>query len=81
MFAAFFNLIAIFVFHLSVAATVGKGIVQPGVVDVHVVFGALVGRHQLELHHLVLRHSQQLVACADRRHRGRGDRQGRRRLR
>ncbi|VTU26975.1 Low-affinity inorganic phosphate transporter 1 [Variovorax sp. SRS16] len=43
VFAAFFNLVAIFVFHLSVAATVGKGIVQPGVVDVHVVFGALVG--------------------------------------
>lgn len=43
VFAAFFNLIAIFVFHLSVAATIGKGIVQPGVVDVHVVFGSLVG--------------------------------------
>ncbi|MFM2050728.1 MAG: hypothetical protein RL682_1219 [Pseudomonadota bacterium] len=43
LFAAFFNLIAIFIFHLSVAATVGKGIVQPGVVDVHVVFGALIG--------------------------------------
>lgn len=43
VFAAFFNLIAVFVFHLSVAATIGKGIVQPGVVDVHVVFGALVG--------------------------------------
>jgi PiT family inorganic phosphate transporter len=42
-FAAFFNLAAIFVFHLSVAATVGKGIVQPGIVDVHVVFGALIG--------------------------------------
>ena len=43
MFAAFFNVVAIFVFHLSVAATVGKGIVQPGIVDTHVVFGALVG--------------------------------------
>jgi PiT family inorganic phosphate transporter len=43
VFAAFFNLVAVFVFHLSVAATVGKGIVHPGVVDVHVVFGALVG--------------------------------------
>lgn len=43
LFAAFFNFIAIFVFHLSVAATVGKGIVQPGVVDTHVVFGALSG--------------------------------------
>jgi len=31
VFAAAFNLIAIFVFHLSVAATVGKGIVEPGV--------------------------------------------------
>jgi PiT family inorganic phosphate transporter len=43
VFAAFFNFVAIFIFHLSVAATVGKGIVQPGVVDVHVVFGALLG--------------------------------------
>jgi PiT family inorganic phosphate transporter len=43
MFAAAFNFIAIFVFHLSVAATVGKGIVMPGVVDTHVVFGALTG--------------------------------------
>jgi len=43
LFAAFFNLVAIGVFHLSVAATIGKGIVLPGVVDIHVVFGALAG--------------------------------------
>ncbi|MEJ5990354.1 inorganic phosphate transporter [Ramlibacter sp. PS3R-8] len=43
LFAAFFNFVAIFIFHLSVAATVGKGIVEPGVVNTHVVFGALVG--------------------------------------
>ena len=43
LFAAFFNLVAIFIFHLSVAATVGKGIVEPGIVDTHVVFGALLG--------------------------------------
>ena len=43
LFAAFFNVLAIAVFHLSVAATIGKGIVQPGVVDHHVVFGALIG--------------------------------------
>ena len=43
LFAAFFNVVAIFVFHLSVATTVGKGIADPGVVDVHVVFGALIG--------------------------------------
>ena len=42
-FAAFFNVLAIMIFHLNVAATVGKGIVQPGVVDHHVVFGALIG--------------------------------------
>jgi PiT family inorganic phosphate transporter len=43
LFAAIFNLIALFVFQLSVAATGGKGIVEPGVVDTHVVFGALMG--------------------------------------
>src|SRR3954453_8355242 len=43
LFAAFFNVVAIGVFHLNVAATVGKGIVEPGIVDHHVVFGALIG--------------------------------------
>ena len=43
VFAAFFNFLAIFIFHLSVAATVGKGIVHPSTVDLHVIFGALVG--------------------------------------
>lgn len=43
LFAAFFNVVAIFIFQLNVAAMVGKGIVQPGVVDTHVVFGALSG--------------------------------------
>ncbi|GAP35907.1 putative low-affinity inorganic phosphate transporter [Piscinibacter sakaiensis] len=42
-FAAFFNVVAIGVFHLHVAATVGKGIAHPGVIDEHVVFGALIG--------------------------------------
>jgi PiT family inorganic phosphate transporter len=43
IFAACFNFIALFIFQLKVAATVGKGIVEPGVVDHHVVFGALIG--------------------------------------
>src|SRR4051812_22195733 len=43
VFAAFFNVVALFIFHLSVAATVGKGIVEPGIVDTHIVFGALIG--------------------------------------
>jgi PiT family inorganic phosphate transporter len=43
VFAAFFNVVAILIFQLKVAATVGKGIVEPGIVDQHVVFGALIG--------------------------------------
>ena len=42
-FAAFFNFVAIFIFHLKVAATVGKGIVDASVIDQYVIFGALVG--------------------------------------
>jgi PiT family inorganic phosphate transporter len=42
-FAAFFNFVALFIFQLKVAATVGKGIALPGVVDQYVVFGALIG--------------------------------------
>jgi PiT family inorganic phosphate transporter len=42
-FAAFFNFMALFIFHLKVAATVGKGIVDPAVVDHYVIFGALCG--------------------------------------
>jgi len=41
--AALFNVVAIFVFQLKVATTVGKGIVDPTIVDPHLVFGALVG--------------------------------------
>lgn len=41
--AAVFNFVAYAIFGLNVAATVGKGIVDAGVVDVHVVFGALIG--------------------------------------
>jgi len=41
--AAFFNFAALFVFHLSVATTVGRGIVDQGIVDHYLVFGALIG--------------------------------------
>ena len=41
--AAVFNFIAIGVFGLGVAATVGKGTIDPLVVDQYVIFGALVG--------------------------------------
>ena len=43
MWASFFNVVAIAIFELKVAATVGKGIVSPDVVDYHVIFGALIG--------------------------------------
>ena len=41
--AAFFNFIAFLFFGLAVAATIGKGIVDPKIIDHHVLFGALVG--------------------------------------
>jgi PiT family inorganic phosphate transporter len=43
LWAAFFNFVAIFIFHLKVAATVGKGIVDPVSIDHYVIFGALIG--------------------------------------
>jgi inorganic phosphate transporter, PiT family len=41
--AALFNFVALFIFHLSVASTVGKGIIEQGIVDHYVVLGALIG--------------------------------------
>jgi PiT family inorganic phosphate transporter len=41
--AAFFNFLAYFVFPLKVATTIGKGTIDPSIVDQYVVFGALVG--------------------------------------
>ena len=41
--AAAFNFIAYFVFETKVAATIGRGIVDPAVVDHYVIFGALIG--------------------------------------
>ena len=41
--AAFFNVIAVLVFQLNVATTVGKGTIDPAIVDHYVVVGALVG--------------------------------------
>lgn len=43
LFAAFFNFAALWVFHLKVAATIGKGTVDPSFVDYYVIFGALSG--------------------------------------
>ena len=40
--AAFFNFIAFLVFHLKVAATLGKGVVNPDVIDLNVIAAALV---------------------------------------
>ena len=43
MMAAFFNFMALFVFQLQVATTIGRGIIDQGVVDHYLIFGALVG--------------------------------------
>ena len=42
-FAAFFNIVAVVIFQLKVATTVGKGTIEPVIIDHIVVFGALVG--------------------------------------
>lgn len=41
--AAFFNFLAYFLFPLNVAATIGKGTIDPMIVDQYVIFGALFG--------------------------------------
>ncbi|MCL2345712.1 MAG: inorganic phosphate transporter [Desulfobulbus sp.] len=43
LWAASFNFLAYFLFHLKVAATIGKGTIDPNIVDHYVIFGALVG--------------------------------------
>ena len=76
--AAFFNFIAFLFFGLSVANTIGTGVIDPALVDVNVILGALDGRHRLERDHLVVRPAVVVVARADRRPRGRRGGQGRR---
>lgn len=41
--AATFNFVAYFIFPLTVAATIGKGVIDPAIVDHYVIFGALTG--------------------------------------
>ena len=41
--AAFFNVVAVAVFQLKVASTIGKGTIDPSIVDHYVIFGALIG--------------------------------------
>ncbi len=41
--AASFNFLAFFLFETKVAATIGKGIIDPSIVDHYVIFGALIG--------------------------------------
>lgn len=41
--AAFFNFVALFIFKAHVATTIGKGIVDPKIMDVAVIFSGLVG--------------------------------------
>jgi inorganic phosphate transporter, PiT family len=43
LWAAFFNFVALFIFSVHVAQTIGKGIVDPKVMDVAVIFSGLMG--------------------------------------
>ena len=72
LWAAFFNFVAFAVFHLNVAATVGKGIVDAGVRRQPRDLRRADRRDRLEPHHLVLRHPVELLARAHRRHDRRG---------
>ncbi|HAF96537.1 MAG: inorganic phosphate transporter [Elusimicrobia bacterium GWC2_51_8] len=41
--AAFFNVVAFFIFNHAVAKTMGKGIIDVNIIDAHIIFGALMG--------------------------------------
>ena len=43
LWASFFNFVAFLVFGLHVANTIGTGIIEPSVINAHVIFAALVG--------------------------------------
>ncbi|MBY0377164.1 MAG: inorganic phosphate transporter [Gammaproteobacteria bacterium] len=43
LWAAFFNLIALLVFHLMVAKTIGSGLIDTAIVDAEFIFSALIG--------------------------------------
>jgi inorganic phosphate transporter, PiT family len=43
LWAAFFNFVAFLVFGLHVAQTIGTGIIEPSIIDAHVIFAALMG--------------------------------------
>ena len=43
LWAAFFNFAAVFIFHVGVANTVGKGIVEPQIVNEFVIISAIIG--------------------------------------
>ena len=43
LWAAFFNFVAVFLFGVNVATTIGKGIVDPAIVNEYIILGALIG--------------------------------------
>ncbi|MBK9609440.1 MAG: inorganic phosphate transporter, partial [Betaproteobacteria bacterium] len=78
LFASFFNFAALWVFHLKVAATIGKGTVDPSFVDHYVIFGALCGALALETSSpgstAYPRHRRMPWSGSGRRHRRQGGR-------
>ncbi|PIY34162.1 MAG: anion permease, partial [Bacteroidetes bacterium CG_4_10_14_3_um_filter_42_6] len=43
LWAAFFNFAAVFFFGITVATTIGKGIVEPSIINEYVILGGLLG--------------------------------------
>ena len=75
--AAFFNFVAAFGFGVSVAKTVGKGVVDAAVVDQWVILAGLIGAIVWDLITWVLGVADELLSRADRRLRRRRGGQGR----
>ncbi len=64
--AAAFNFLAYFLFQLKVATTIGKGTIDPSIVNYYVVFGALIGAIIWNVITWYSRHSLVLIACSGR---------------
>ena len=65
--AAFFNFAAVFFFGVHVATTIGKGIVDPLIINEFIILAALIGAVIWVLHLYSYGAAHQCISCADRR--------------
>ena len=65
LWAAFFNFVAFLFFGVHVATTIGVGLVDPNVINIHVILAALLGAIFWNIVTSVLWFAFQLIACTD----------------